>query len=96
MTRKIQQNNLVLNEYITIDKKTGKLKDSKGKDVKLDTSEVGTTKSLMAIHNLNEAKLKGILELGGFPVPSIAVTNPNIVNHKQFGNISVLFDLFNR
>lgn len=52
----------------------------------------GTTGTLMAIHNLSEDKLKGILELGGFPVPSIAITNPDIVNHNQFGDISVLFD----
>ena len=52
----------------------------------------GTTGTLMAIHNLSQEKLQGILELGGFPVPSIAITNPNITNHKSFGDISVLFD----
>lgn len=66
--------------------------NSTGEKVTLDVSDTGNTGTLMAIHNLNEDKLKGILELGGFPVPSIAVTNPNIINHKQFGNISVLFD----
>ena len=70
----------------------GTLQDSNGNDVKLETSSTGTHGTLMAIHNLSEAKMKGILELGGFPVPSIAITNPELVNHSQFGDISVLFD----
>lgn len=70
----------------------GELIDNKGKKVKLEASEVGNTKTLMAIHNLSEEKMKGILELGGFPVPSIAITNPNTVNHDGYGKISVLFD----
>ena len=70
----------------------GILQDINGDDVTLETSETGTHGTLMAIHNLSEEKLRGILELGGFPVPSIAITNPKIVNHNQFGKITVLFD----
>jgi len=70
----------------------GEMVDNEGNKVTLDASNTGNTKTLMAIHNLNEDKMKGILELGGFPVPSIAVTNPDLVDHKQFGDISVLFD----
>lgn len=70
---------------------SGKLQEN-GKDVTLETSNTGTTGTLMAIHNLSEDKLKGILELGGFPVPSIAITNPNLVSHEGYGKISVLFD----
>lgn len=70
----------------------GKLVDNKGNDITLEASDTGTHGTLMAIHNLSVEKLRGILELGGFPVPSIAITNPDIVNHNQFGNISVLFD----
>ena len=66
--------------------------DNQGNKVVLETSDTGKTGTLMAIHNLTEEKLKGILELGGFPVPSIAITNPNKVNHDGYGNISVLFD----
>lgn len=69
----------------------GTLQDSNGNDVKLDTSETGTHGTLMAIHNLNESKMKGILELGGFPVPSIAVMNPSTTG-LSYGDISVLFD----
>ena len=79
------------NTKYSIDEDTGKLQED-GKDVKLDTSNTGTTGTLMAIHNLSEDKLKGILELGGFPVPSIAITNPNVIDHNGYGNISVLFD----
>ena len=75
----------------SISEKTGKLQDSKGNNVKLETSETGTTGSLMAIHNLTSDKMKGILELGGFPVPSIAITDPSKVSHDNYGNISVLF-----
>ena len=53
---------------------------------------IDSDKSLMVIHNLGEKKMNGILDLGGIPVPSIAITNPNIVDHNQFGDISLLFD----
>ena len=70
----------------------GKLVDNKGNEVKLETTDAGNHNNLMAIHNLSEAKLKGILELGGFPVPSIAITDTNKFAHNDFGEISVLFD----
>lgn len=70
----------------------GKMVDSKGNEVKLEAAEAGTHGTLMAIHNLTADKLKGVLELGGFPVPSIAITNPSIINHGGFGDISVIFD----
>lgn len=61
-------------------------------DIRYSLSETGTHGTLMAIHNLSAEKLKGIIELGGFPVPSIAITNPEIVPFEMYGNISVLFD----
>lgn len=70
----------------------GTLQDSNGNDVTLETSETGTHGTLMAMHNLSAEKLKGIIDLGGFPVPSIAITNPSKVNFATYGNISVLFD----
>ena len=45
-------------------------------------------RDLIAVHNLSEDKLKKTLALGGFPMPSIAVTN---LNHENFGDISLLF-----
>ena len=48
------------------------------------------SKNLVALHNLSEEKLQQALELGGFPMPSIAITKANI-GHTEFGNISLLF-----
>ncbi len=70
----------------------GKLVDNKGNNITLEASDTGTHGTLMAIHNLTEGKLKGIIELGGFPVPSIAITDPSKTGHSNFGEISVLFD----
>jgi len=49
------------------------------------------SKNLLAIQNISEDKLKKSLELGGFASPSIAITNPDIVNHSEFGNISLVY-----
>lgn len=46
--------------------------------------------NLIAMHNLSAEKLKGALDLGGFPMPSIAVVK-NDAGHEEFGDISVLF-----
>lgn len=48
-------------------------------------------KELIAVHNLSEKKLKDALELGGFPMPSIAITKAD-VGHTNFGVISLVFD----
>lgn len=57
--------------------------------VRFSISEpVERVKDLIAIHNLPEWKLKSTLELGGFPMPSIAVTNQDWTD---FGDISILF-----
>lgn len=45
---------------------------------------------LVALHNLSEEKLLKVVQLGGFPMPSIAVTRPNLA-HDQFGDITVIF-----
>lgn len=47
--------------------------------------------NLVALHNLSEEKLRQALDLGGFPMPSIAITNAGI-GHTEFGEISLLFD----
>lgn len=70
----------------------GKMVDNKGNEVKLEAAEAGTHGTLMVIHNLSDFKLKGILELGGFPVPSIAITDPKKVDFTDYGDVSVLFD----
>ena len=45
---------------------------------------------LVAIHNISEDKLKEAISLGGFPMPSIAITKPE-VGHSTFGDISLVF-----
>ncbi len=46
--------------------------------------------NLIALHNLDETKLLKTLKLGGFPMPSIAITKSNIP-HTNFGNITIVF-----
>ena len=53
-------------------------------------SPVEETRDLIAVHNLTESKLQKALELGGFPMPSIAVTRTD-VGHQTFGDISLVF-----
>lgn len=52
---------------------------------------VEETKNLIALHNLTEEKLWGDLRLGGFPMPSIAVTRTD-VPHTNFGDITLVMD----
>ena len=52
---------------------------------------VEETKDLVAVHNVNEEKLLEALELGGMPMPSIAVTRVN-KPHNDFGKISLIFN----
>jgi len=84
------------NDYVTFKSNQFKNKSNSNpttkSDMRYSKSEDTSNKTLLALHNLSEDKLKGILELGGFPVPSIAITNPDIVDHGQFGDISVVFD----
>ncbi len=46
--------------------------------------------NLVALHNIDEPKLRQALELGGFPMPSIAITRSD-VGHTSFGDISLIF-----
>ena len=51
---------------------------------------VEETNDLVALHNLTEEKLLKVLDLGGFPMPSIAVTKADIP-FTDFGDITVVF-----
>lgn len=59
-------------------------------DALFSSRNVQQTKNLVALHNLTEDKLLKTLELGGFPMPSIAVTKADIP-HTNFGEITVVF-----
>lgn len=52
---------------------------------------VEESKNLIALHNLSEESLQKAFELGGFPMPSIAVTSKDI-GHTDFGDISLVFN----
>lgn len=52
-------------------------------------SPVEETEDLVALHNLTEDKLRSALRLGGFPMPSIAVTRADIP-HTNFGDITLV------
>lgn len=47
-------------------------------------------KTLVAVHNISEAKLREALDLGGLPMPSIAITKA-ATGHGEFGEISLVF-----
>ncbi len=49
------------------------------------------TRNLIAQHNLGADNLKKAFGLGGFPMPSIAITKGD-VGHVNFGEISLIFD----
>ena len=60
-------------------------------DVKFSLKEpVEQTKNLIAVHNIGEDELLKTTKLGGFPMPSIAVTKAEM-GHTMYGAISVLF-----
>lgn len=52
---------------------------------------VEQTEDLVALHNLTEDKLRSALRLGGFPMPSIAVTRADIP-HVNFGDVTLVMD----
>lgn len=63
----------------------------KGKSVKFSLREnVEETKDLVAVHNLSAEKLLKSLNLGGLPMPSIAIMKAKD-GHNQFGDISLVF-----
>ena len=51
---------------------------------------VEETKNLVALHNLTADKLAKSLELGGLPMPSLAITKADIP-HSNFGEITLVF-----
>jgi hypothetical protein len=62
-------------------------------DVKKDFSlsaPIEETKDLVALHNLTADKLSKSLELGGLPMPSLAITKADIP-HSNFGDITLVF-----
>ncbi len=51
---------------------------------------VEQTRDLLALHNLTQEKLRSTLQLGGFPMPSIAVIRDQM-QHDNYGEITMVF-----
>ncbi len=68
---------------------SGNMEDSGGLRFRADRL-VERKGNLIAVHNLREDNLRKALDLGGFPMPSIAVTTPEI-GHYDYGDISLVF-----
>lgn len=72
-------------------KRTDNTKPTSDPDIRFSLSEsVEETRDLIALHNLTEDKLLKSLELGGMPMPSLAVTKADIP-HSNFGEITLIF-----
>lgn len=72
----------------TIQKELGIVK----KDDLYQQSEEGNNgKNLVALHNISIGKLEKAMKLGGFPVPSIAITKKQ-TSYTEFGEITLVMD----
>ncbi len=60
------------------------------KMVSKETSRLNADRELVAVHNLSADALRAALSLGGFPMPSIAITKGEL-GHTSFGDISLVF-----
>lgn len=66
--------------------------DRRKSDIRFSLNDTVETKgNLVALHNLDATKLGKALDLGGFPMPSIAVTKADIP-HTNFGDITLVMD----
>lgn len=73
-------------------KETDNLKPTKNPDMRFSLSEPAEeTKELLAVHNLKENDVRGALDLGGFPMPSIAIIKAS-AGHNAYGEYSAVFD----
>lgn len=55
------------------------------------SAPVEKTKKFIAVHNLSEENLDKSLDLGGFPMPSIAIIKEGM-RHKGFGEVTLIFN----
>ena len=56
------------------------------------SAPVEETKDLVALHNLTPEKLLKTLDLGGMPMPSVAITKAEEIDHSNFGEISLILN----
>lgn len=83
--------------YVTFNSNQVKNVDNKNPtdddDIRFSLKEpVEETKDLIAVHNISESNLLKSLDLGGFPMPSIAVMKAQQADaNADYGDISVVF-----
>lgn len=72
----------------TIQKELGIVKKD---DLYQQSDEENNGKNLVALHNISIEKLEKAMKLGGFPVPSIAITKKQ-TSYTEFGEITLVMD----
>ena len=82
-------------ETVTFNSEQGKLTSNlnptKDKDMRFSMKEnVEETKDLIAVHNMQVSELERTLDLGGLPMPSIAVIKAKS-GHSEYGDVSLVF-----
>lgn len=61
-------------------------------DIRFSLSEpVEETRDLIAVHNMQVSELERTLDLGGLPMPSIAIIKAQS-GHSEYGDVSLVFD----
>ena len=58
-----------------------------GEEIQVEKENIN---DLVALHNISADKLIESIKLGGFPMPSIAITKPDST-HNNFGAVTVVF-----
>lgn len=87
---KLNIKSLAIADNIPQSKKEDNGKDTEsGKRFSLK-EPIEETKDLIAVHNMNTEDLKRTLQLGGMPMPSIAIVKGKM-GHENFGEISIVF-----
>lgn len=89
-TTKYGSINTITNEYQNVNEVVKKSNENTVHRFFSLRQSVEETKDLIAVHNLSEKNLLENIKLGGFPMPSIAITKANN-SYDNFGDISVVF-----
>lgn len=72
-------------------KLTSNLNPTKDKDILFSMRDnVEETKELIAVHNMQVSELERTLDLGGLPMPSIAIIKAKS-GHSEYGDVSLVF-----
>ncbi len=65
--------------------------DTSNPDIRFSLkNSIEETRDLVAVHNVRTGNISGLLDLGGIPMPSIAIYKSN-TGHVDFGDVSFVF-----